>query len=803
MKFGRRAFLQFAAGAVGGTLLSPLPWKLADDSAIWSQNWSWRPSPMRGLVSKAPSTCLFCDGGCGIQAHLVSQKNAIYIEGNPDSPVNQGGVCPLAASGCQFLYAPYRVAQPMKQTKARGDVTGFQPISWEEAISELSLGLSKMRTRGNPQGLACISGRPRSSMFDLLRQFFSAYGSPNLFQMPSHADSLELASTLTIGQTATPAFALERAGYVLSFGADMLAGWGAPSRMQSLFGHWRQEQPGVAPAKIVQIEPRLSMTATKADEWIAVKPGTQAALALGIVHVLIKNKLYDADFMSSQVVGFEDWTDNSGKTRQGFKNLVMKNCAPRKIAELTGVEAAKIEELAKEFAAQENAVAIWGGDSGETPNNIYSDLSFLALNLLKGNMQTGGMVSLVPPVPLEPLPEVQVDEWAQKGLQQPRLDLTQSKQVPLPGNGLYAFLDTLNRGGTPYSIEMLMIYEANPVYSLPENSLVKEAIKKVDRIVTFTSYLDETAVQADLILPNHMALERHDDVIGLPGVPYAYYAVSNPVLPPRLDTKHTGDVVLTVAEKIGGAVKGSLPWKNFETYLQGRVKGLAAAGTGAVADKPGLKPWALQPGQSPKTNYKNAKDLWSKLTSGLCWYGPPIGALQEIKTTSGKYELAFVSLQDRGVNVEDDAVYLPHYAPLSPSGDEKAFPLLMVSYRSLSLSSGYMANPPFMTKTLWNFLLKGKDLFVEVHPETAKSLGMQEGDRATLKTPQGEVKVRIRVFPGAHPDTVFVVHGLGHTAYDEYIKDKGINANEVIEVQMDPITGMGTVWATRAQLARA
>lgn len=803
MKFGRRAFLQFAAGAVGGTLLSPLPWKLADDSAIWSQNWSWRPSPERGLVSKVPSTCLFCDGGCGIQVHLVNKKNAIYIEGNAANPVNQGGVCPLAASGCQFLYAPYRVSQPLKQTKARGDASGFQPISWEQAIGEVGAALGKMRTSGNSQGLAGISGRPRSSMFHLWRQFFSAYGSPNLFQMPSHADSLELACMLTLGHEATPAFALERASYVLSFGANLLEGWGAPARMQSVFGQWRQERAGIAQPKIVQIEPRLSLTATKADEWIAVKPGTQCALALGIAHVMIKNHLYDDFFMTSQVVGFEDWIDAGGNTRQGFKSLVMQNYAPAQVAEWTGVAAARIEEIAGQFAAQEYAVAIWGEDGGKTPDNIYSDLSFLALNLLKGNMQPGGMVSLVPPVPLEVLPEVQMDQWAYRGLQQPRLDLTQTRQLPLPGNGLYAFLDTINRGGSPYSVEMLMIYEANPVYSLAENRLIKEALGKISSVVTFTSYMDETALQADLILPNHMALERYDDVIGLPGVPYAYYAVSRPVLPPRLQTKHTGDVILALAATIGGTVKGSLPWKNFEAFLQSRVKGLAAAGTGALAGKPGVQPWALQSGQAPKSNYKNPKDLWNKLTSGLCWYGPPVDALQQINTASGKYELACVSLQNRGVNVEDAAVYLPHFAPLTPSGDAQAFPLLMMGYRRLNISSEYLANPPFMTKTLWDFLLKGNDLFVEIHPETAKSLGLKQGDRATLTTPEGEVKVRIRIFAGAHPGTVCVVHGLGHTAYDEYIQDKGVNINDIIEVQMDPITGMGTVWATRAQLARA
>jgi len=802
MKFGRRAFLQFAAGTVGGTLLSPLPWKLADDSAIWSQNWSWRPSPERGLITKAPTVCLLCDSGCGIQAHLVNNNRAILLEGNPAHPINQGGICPLCASGAQFLYAPYRVSQPLKQTKERGDASGFQPISWEEAIAEISTGLGNMRTGGKAHGLACIAGRSRSSMFDLWRQFFNAFGSPNLFEMPSHADSLKLATALTLGREATPAFALERASYVLSFGADLIGGWGAAGRMQSVFGLWHQEQPGVAHHKIVQIEPRLSLTATKANEWVPVNPGAQAALALGIAHVMIKNNLFDADFVSNYVFGFEDWMDSAGKNRQGFKNFVLATYDPAKVAEQTGVDAQKIEEIANELARQQNAVVVWGADGDESPGNIYSDLAFLALNALKGNLQAGGMVSIVPPVPLAPLPEVQADQWAYQGMQQPRLDLAQAKPVPLPGNGLYAFLDTV--GQEPrYSIEMLMIYEANPVYSLPEDQLVKNALQKIDRIVTFSSYLDETAMQSDLILPNHMAFERYDDVIGLPGVPYAYYAVSKPILPPQLDTKHTGDLLLAVAGKLGGEIKASMPWKNYEEYLQSRVKGLGSYGGGAIADKEEAQPWNLQAGQTPKRNFKSDKDLWSKLTAGFCWYDAPVDPLQNIATESGRYELACLTLQNKGLNVEDDQVYLPHYAPLAPSGDEKEFPLLMVGYRTLSLSSGYLANPPFMNKTLWSFLLKGNELLVEVNPKTAASLGFKEGDRAVLKTPGGEVEVRVHLFPGAHPGAVFIARGLGHTAYDEYIRDKGVNANDIIEVQMDPITGLGTVWATRAQLARA
>jgi anaerobic selenocysteine-containing dehydrogenase len=108
-----------------------------------------------------------------------------------------------------------------------------------------------------------------------------------------------------------------------------------------------------------------------------------------------------------------------------------------------------------------------------------------------------------------------------------------------------------------------------------------------------------------------------------------------------------------------------------------------------------------------------------------------------------------------------------------------------------------------MTKNVWDFILKGKELFVELNPKTAQSLGVGEGSPVVLKTSQGEVPVRVHLYAGARSGVVYVPEGLGHTAYDEFIQNKGINANSIIEVQMDPITGLGTVWATRVQLRRA
>ncbi len=798
MSVGRRAFLQFTAGVVGGSLLTPIPWKLADDSAIWSQNWSWRPSPERGEITRVATTCILCPGGCGIQARLVNGHRAILIEGNPAHPVNRGGICPLGAAGLQFLYAPYRVAKPMKQTRKRGDVAGFQAVSWDEALKELGAKLSKLRLEGNPNAVACIGNERRSSMDALWQQFLTAYGSPNFFKIPSHADSLAVASTLTMGNSADIAFMLERAEYVLSFGANLLEGWGAPGRVQSAYGAWR----GGSTARVVQVESRCSVTAAKADRWVAVAPGTEAALALAIAHVMVKDKLFDAAFMDAHVFGFEDWIDGSGKSRKGFQSLLMASYAPEQVAERVGVDAARIRDLAKEFAGQKNAIAVWGSGSTHLGNNLYHDLAFLALNVLKGNLKPDGLVSLVPDVPLAPLPAPQLDAVAQAGAQRKRLDLAPARSAPWPSNGIYPFLDAVTKGGA-YPIDVLFVHEANPAYSLAESQVFQTALEKIGTVVSFSSYMDETAQQADWILPNHAALERFDDVIGLPGFPAAFYALASPVLKPQLDTKHTGDVLISLAKSLGGTVAGSLPWSNYEAYLKERVKSLAASGKGAVADKSAADLGKLRTGETLKANYGDGEGLWKKLVAGACWIDSPQDPAKMVRTPSGRIELACQALQQKGIPLDEDMVYLPHFAQLTPSGSDKDFPLLLVGYELMALSSGYLPNPPFMTKTLSDTLLKGNDLFVEVNPQTAREKGFSEGARVTLRTPQGEATVRLHLTRAARPGVIYMAHGLGHKAYDEYIRHKGANVNNVIEVQVDPITGQGTAWSTRAQLVRA
>ena len=676
-------------------MLSPMPWQLAGDSARWSQNWAWRPSPERGEITKVPAACTLCEGGCAVQAHLVNGNRAIFIEGNPANPLTRGGICALGASGLQFLYAPYRIAQPMKQTKNRGDTSGFQPISWDEALAELGKKLGKLRSEGKAHEVACITSHRPCSMDDLWLQFFTAYGSPNLFRMPSAADGLRLAAELTTGKASPFAFSLGNAEYILSFGANLFEGAGATSLVFPAMRQWTHGPE--TSVKLVQVESRCSTTASKADRFLAVAPGTEAMLAMGIAHLMVSSGGYDADFVKNNVFGFEDWTDGTGKKRQGFRSLVTSAAySPEEVAKSTGLEAATIREVAKEFAARPKAVAVWAIGQPDNTNGAYHQLVFTALNALKGNLKPNGLVSLTPAVPLASLPAVQKDSASESP--QVRLDLAKSGPLPFRQNGLYGFLDSVSTG-PEYPIEILLVHEANPSYSLAENKLFQAALAKVATLVSFSSYMDETATQADLILPNHTAFERWDDVVGIPGASFGYYAVSAPVIKPLLDTRHTGDALLALAGGIGGSVEHPCPGR--------AMKNTSNSG------------WTALP---KRRKERSPKSRMSRSSSFLP--GNPFSRISPMAQTSGRsskpalagmthlrqltvsillpanWMLAYPSIGQRGGPGADDKYYLAHFENINPSGSESEFPLLLVTFKPSFTTGGYVPTPPFMNKLI-------------------------------------------------------------------------------------------------------
>ncbi len=233
MAIDRRDFLKFVVGGAVGTVISPLPWVSMDEVAKWSQRWA--PIPDKGGTSYVFSTCKLCPGGCGIRVRVIEGKKAVKIEGNPNHPVNRGGMCPLGLAGLQYLYQEdIRVKSPLKKIGGRGGGK-WKPITREEALSELSSKLKELRQNNLSHTVAFLDGEGEGSQAQLAARFLKAYGSPNYIQ-PFQLSDLEAVLTQTIhGVRTRIAYDLPRAQYVLSFGSALLDGWGNPCWIGRLF----------------------------------------------------------------------------------------------------------------------------------------------------------------------------------------------------------------------------------------------------------------------------------------------------------------------------------------------------------------------------------------------------------------------------------------------------------------------------------------------------------------------------------------------------------------------------------------
>ena len=736
MKIDRRSFLSFVIGGAAGTALTPLPWKLTDDIAIWTQMWPWTPVPVNGDVSYVNSTCTLCPGGCGITARKIEDR-VVKLEGQPGHPINDGGLCLLGLSGAQLLYGPRRVKTPLKKVNGK-----FKRISWDKAISEVTDTLKQLRSKGHSHKVAAIAASDRGTVPELINRFLTAYGSANFIRTPSILDTYELTLHLMHGVQALPGFDVENTDFVLSFGSGLLDGWGSPVRMFRANSKWREQN-----GKVVQIEPRLSNTAAKSDNWIPIKTGTEGALALGLAHVIIKESLYNKDFIHNYTSGFEKW-----------KRPVVDGFSPEIVTKITGVNQATITDLARKFARASKPLAVCGRGWGATPGSLKEFMAVHALNALVGNLNMAGGIWALPEPDYIEWPELEMDRAASAGIQKGRIDGAGTPNYPHARYLLNRLPEIINSASTS-PIDLLFVAESNPLYTLPDTAATKEAFEKIPLVVSFSSYMDETAEMADLILPNHIYLERYEDVPVTSGIQYPLIGLAKPVVNPQFNTKHTGDVMILLAQALGGFIANAFPWKSYEACLE-----------------------------------ETLGDKWEPMVEQGYWINAGSKAAdwpETFETASRKFEF---------VNKEIDA--LPRFAIVKPQGDETSFPLVLISYDSMRLQRGFIGAPPFVIKTVEDSVLKANDILVEINPETATTLGLKAGRYAKLSTPKGSARVKVHLFDGIMPGLVAMPAGLGHNAPDKYLSGKGLNANDLIGPFEDSASGHDAAWGVRAKLSK-
>lgn len=805
----RRNFIKLAVGGAIGTALSPLPWKLVDDITLFTQNLPWVPVPPSGEFTYANSLCTLCPGGCGIKVRKVDDR-AVKIEGRTDYPVNPGGICPLGMGGLQLLYNENaRFTGPMKRTGERG--TGsFQSISWDEAIDILAERLSGLEAGA----LAAIDGNHNgSTMSVIIERFLKALGSPNYMKMQSSQDTMDTAAEILMGAQGHVGYDLENSDYILSLGSGLLEGWGSPARVINAWSLWRSEELKKR-VRVVQVEPRASGTASRADKWLPAIPGTETALVLGMAHVIIKEGLYNRDFLENHSFGFFDFETAYGAYRRGFKTLVLEDYSPERVAEITGIEANEIELTARDFASAAAPVAVCGRGKGVLHGSLYESMAVLALNALVGGINRTGGVFINDPVPLAALPEISPEPSEAPDPEKERIDRAGTAAYPF-SRSLFNNLAGSILKADQSSVETLLVFSANPAFTVPDNGDFRKAMEKIPFIVSFSPYRDETAMMADLILPDHTYLEKTNDMTCPPGLQYPIYGISSPVVKPLYDTRNSGDVVINMAGRIGGIAGDAFPWTNFEDVLKDRVKGLYDydAEERLTAIDGAASPWKTA-GDTELTGYDYFDQMWEEIKEKGMWHRPSYQG-REIetlfRTSSGKFEFLSTMIESAlkgidagalGINVSGDEICMPHFEDASPDEDN-SFPLRMYPYELINLASGWIPNPPYLNKTLFDNQLKKDQSFVDINPDTAAEYDLKQGDMVIIESPGGRVQALVNLFEGAMPGIVFMPLGLGHTAYDDFLRDRGANPNEIIYGKIDPLSGQNIWWDTPVRITKA
>ncbi|MEW6376977.1 MAG: molybdopterin-dependent oxidoreductase [Thermodesulfobacteriota bacterium] len=786
MRINRRDFLKMGGGAGVAIALGGGFWKWSQFPPVE------RPNPP-GVEKWVPTACGQCMGGCGILVRVIDGW-ATNIIGNPLHPVNRGTLCPKGIAGLQGLYDPDRIRSPLRRGGKRGEGR-WQPVSWEEALHLITEALKDLRQKGEPHHLVVLGGRYRGLMRSLWERFLEAFGSPNYIDNQFQWEGSPVEGFfLTQGIYSMPAYDFENTQYILSFGSGLLESYWSPVQALRAYGHFRRGKPGQR-GKLVQIESRLSVTGIKADEWIPIRPGTEGIMALGIAHMMVKEDLYNKEFISNHTFGFENWADSHGREHLGFKELVLSEYEPQLVSKQTGAPVDIIIRLAREFALNQPSLTIGYRD------RPFHQMAVAVLNGLVGNIDTFGGVLIPRTIPYQSFPPFKRDTVAQRGYEKERVD---EGKGPLAIHRPHIFAqNTLS--GRPYKPKVLFLYYTNPSFSNPTPDLFSKALAEIPFIVSFSPYMDDSSQFADLVLPDHTPLERWQDDPLFLNNGYSVLGIRQPIIDPLYQTKSTGDVLLQIAKSLGGEVRKALPWNDFKEILIYSLKGVFEAKRGDIFGLQFDEAWTrlLQKGGWWDPSYKTFEEFWKLLQEKGGWWDPiyDFGERDRIfKTPSKKFEFYAQGLKERDLK---DSSLLPHWEEPKKAADEKEYPLRLHIFRTITLTGGRNANQPWLHEIVGPHLFERWKTWVEINPETAKRLGVSDGDWVWVESPHGKIKVKTRLYKGAMPEVVNIPFGLGHRSGGRWAAGLGTNPYRLLPNDLDPLTGQPIHGTARVKVYKA
>jgi thiosulfate reductase/polysulfide reductase chain A len=672
--------------------------------------------------------CVQCHNACrlaaGVEGHrLVSVEPDETFPGTKSSyPITKG--CPRRRNVIEYFYHPGRLGYPLKRARARGENKWHQ-ISWDDAFGEIGARLRSLVDRNGPEAIATTSGTGRTH--DEIRQrFFNLLGSPN------HTGAGQICygpfcvmSHVLFGWRLFPVVR-ENTRCILLWG-------GGGPRYWDVFWKAAVKARKERGAKIIVIDPRKIDSAKQADLWLQIRPGTDCALALGMINHIIQEELYDKPFV-------EKWCHGFDELRKRASEYPLT-----KVAEITWVPAERIRQAAQWYATLGPSVTNHGMGIEHLPSVIESLHAHFILSALCGNVDERGGDIFATPYPgivheqeiaaHDRLTDGQISKTL--GMDRFRLmsrkgfDLVQSHLQRVYGNEafartsyeVYAHGPSIYRAvltGKPYPVRGMITLSSNPMVTAPNTRLVYRALKSLDLYVVADFFMTPSAQLADYVLPATTYLER--------------------------------------------------PWLWAYSGIVGSDRALPRSVEGQYDRRDDYDIWrglGLQLGQDPYWHWETLEDLYDYRLrpAGLTFkafmdqggfLSPPKESRRYEKTgfatATGKIELYSKTLESLGYDP------LPQYreppeSPYSPSDVVKDYPFILITGgRHQPFYHSEHRQVPSMRKM-------HPDPIAQIHPDTAAGLGIQDGDWVYIESPRGRIMQRCRIFDGMNPRVVHVQHG--------------------------------------------
>lgn len=850
----RRQFVQ-AAAATGALAAVP-------GMTMLSPEVKAKPSESQGRWIS--TTCQGCSSWCSVQVKVVDGR-AVHLRGNPHAKGNHGKICPRPHLALQQVYDPDRIRQPMKRTnpeKGRGIDPKFVPITWEEAIDTIADKLMELRNSGEPEAFALFRGRytyMRDCLYSALPKIF---GTPNnISHSAICAEAEKFGAYYTEGLWDYRDYDIEHTRYMLCWGADPVSSNRQVPHAINFWGDMSDD------ATVAVIDPRLSATAAKANEWLPVIPGEDAALAVSMAHVILVEGLWYKPFVGDFVDGrnrfvpgelvAETELDEAGNETQVFNerytyglirwwNEELKDRTPEWAAERTGIPAEQIRRVAIGFAqAAPYAISWMSPGVAMQPRGAAASMAAHALNGLVGSVDHVGGVVAKMKTPDDTIPDVgpYQDELAKTKSKLPKIDQRGTLAFPAltegkPGSGVVtnAAADGI-LAEKPNAIKVGIGYWCNFLFSCQGAQRWEAALAKIPFFVHITTNASETSMFADILLPApHQLFEKWGFVKNKQNL-HSYLTLNRPVIEPVADIRQDEtEVPYLIAE--------ALAKRGFDNLLRYYQEAFADPETGEhpsnAAEFNMIALRMLTRGAWDETHpsygkYGDQIPGWDAFVERGVWNSKrfvPGERRKKFPNETGKFEFYSETLkkaleahaEKHGVSVDEvmaatnytargERVFMPHYEPALRNGDEREYPFIFFEHRSRLNREGRSAN------TAWYQAHKNADPgdenwsdVLKMNPADGRRLGLKTGDRVRITSANASFEVELKLWEGVRPGTVAKCYGQGHWAYGRIAASdfskaipRGFNNNELHAANFEPLSGSSARHGgfTRVRIERA